>query len=290
MFRKYYKSMFSGIQPDEDLLIRTKNKMHFHIEPKELSRVKITRLSTAAACLVVIAVTAISFHFGQPNTVSLTSAGSSSMASTSTNLENSEIKTVLQNGKNEAVVKLSNGVLNFVDANTPATSAKLYFDPKTTHEEEWTPTQVVKYLGKDARPGYLPAIFSTTEQTAGKTNQFVVMNNDGTVNYDNISYYYNGSPDDATAPSLEVKVSKGKLPRDCVIYRASNQIPSNINGHTLSVGYEKIGVGLYDENSNPSQTYDQYSAEFLYDGIGYRVVSKGLQQEEFIKILLSIIT
>jgi hypothetical protein len=289
MFRKYYKSMFTGIQPDEDLLIKTKNKMHSHIDPKGLSRMKITRLSTATACLAVIAVVAISFHLGQPKTVSPTSAGSSSMASTPTSSGNSGIETVLQNGKYEAVVKLSNGVLNFVDANAPATSAKLYFDPKTTHEEEWTPAQVVKYLGKDVRPGYLPTIFSTAEQTAGKTNQFVVMNNDGTVNYDNISYYYNGSPDDASAPSLEVKVSKGKLPHDCVIYRASNQTPSNINGHTLSVGYEKIGVGLYSENSSPVQTYDQYSAEFLYDGIGYRVVSKGLPQKEFIKILLSII-
>jgi len=289
MFRQHYKSLFNGIQPDEDLLMKTKANMHSHIEPKGLSRMKITRLSTVAACLVVIAVAAIALHPGHSNAVSLTSAGSSSMTSTPTSSENSGIETMLQNGKNEAVVKLSNGVLNFVTANTPATSAKLYFNPKTTHEEEWTPAQVVKYLGKDARPGYLPSVFSTTEQTAGKTNQFIVMNNDGTVNYDNISYYYNGSPDDAAAPSLEVKVSKGKLPRDCVIYRASNQTPSNINGHTLSVGYEKIGVGLYDENSSPVQIYDQYSAEFLYGGIGYRVVSKGLPQKEFVKILMSII-
>jgi len=289
MFRQYYKSIFSTIQPDEELLMKTKNKMHCHIEPKGLSRMKITRLSAAAACIVVVAVAAAAFQLGQPKAVSVTSTGSSGIASSTVSTANSGIETALQNGKNQAVVKLSSGVLNFVDANTPANSAKLYFDPKTTHEEEWTPAQVIKYLGKDARPGYLPTVFSTTEQTAGKTNSFVIMNNDGTANYDNISYYYNGNPDDTTAPSLEVKVSKGKLPRDCVIYRASNQIPSNINGHTLSVGYEKIGVGLYDENSKPMQVYDQYSAEFLYDGIGYRIVSKGLPQEEFVKVLLSII-
>jgi len=286
MFRQSYKSMYSQIQPDAELLADTKNKISSNRSLKGLGKMKITRIGALAACVVIVAV---AFKLGQPQAANLIVTSSSGQTSSSSGAGDAEIKTVLQSGHNEAVVQLSNGVLNFIDADASSASAKLYFDPKTTHEEEWTQEKAVQYLGKDVRPGYLPEVFSKTEQTAGKTNQFIVMNNDGTVAYDNISYYYNGDPDDAGAPSLSVKVSKGKLPRDCVLYRSDNQAQSNINGHKLSVGYQKVEAAPRSEGSQPAEYYDLYFSEFVYEGIGYRIVSERLTQAEFIKVLQSIV-
>ena len=289
MFRQTYQTMYSRIQPDKNLLADTKKRM-CSLPAHGTSKInKMVRFGAVAACLLIVAAAASVLKPGQqPKAVIPAAAGSSSGKSSSSGAGDWGIQTELQNGKYEAVVRLSNGVLNFIDSNVPQVSAKLYFDPKTTHEEEWTQEQAVKYLGKDVRPGYLPEVFAKTEQTAGEANQFVIMNNDGTVAYDNISYYYNGDPDDIASPSLEVKASKGKLPRDCVLYRSNNQTESSINGHKVAVGHEKIRKFSEGENSGPTETEDLYFSEFLYDGIGYRLVSKGLPQEEFVKVLISV--
>jgi|GEM_PF-4868655 len=289
MFRQTYKKMYSRILPSETLLAETKNKMRSHSVPAKTNR-RWMQLGAAAACLVIVAaaVHALKPWQSQP---AITAAGSSSgQVSVPSSAAEPEIKTELQSGKFKSVVQLSNGVLNFIDpSDVPQTSAKLWFDPKTTHEEQWTQEQAVAYLGKDVQPEYLPEVFTKTEQTAGKTPQFVIMNNDGTVAYDNISYYYNGDPDDANSPSLSVQASKGKLPRDCLLYRSKDQTKSNISGHEISVGHEMLKDEVLTESGTPTGSYDLYYAEFLYEGNGYRVVSRRLPQEEFVKVLLSLV-
>lgn len=288
MFRQTYKAMYSRILPGEALLAETKNKMCSNSPPAKPNRMKWARLGAAAACLIIVSAAVTVLKPWQPKPVSTAVTGSGQTSAPSSAAE-PEIKTGLQSGKYEPVVQLSDGVLNFIDSNVPQTGAKLYFDPKTTHEEQWTQEQMVKYLGKDVRPGYLPSVFTKTEQTAGKTPQFIVMNNDGTVAYDNISYYYNGDPDDVSSPSLTVQASKGRLPRDCVLYRSSNQTKSSINGHEISVGHEEQKEEIPAESGAQTGSYDLYFAEFLYEGIGYRVVSHRLPQEEFIKVLMSMV-
>jgi hypothetical protein len=288
MFRQSYKTMCSQIKPDAELLTGTKNRILSNTKGKDPKIIKAIPIGALAACLVLVAVVAAVLKPGQPQPVNLAVTGGSGGASILSSAVEPERKIIPKEGGYQSVVHLPNGILNFIDSSVPSTSAKMFFDPKTTHEEEWTQEQVVKYLGRDVRPGYVPEVFLKEEQSEGTTNQFIIMNNDGTVAYDNIGYYYNGDPDDVSAPSLSVKVSKGKLPRDCVLYRSNNQTESNINGHKLAVGYEKIKTDPSDESSGLQDSYDLYFSEFIYDGIGYRVVSERLPQEEFVKVLQSI--
>lgn len=289
MFRQTYKTMFSQIRPEEKLLADTKDKMRSDLAPAKNKTGKWVTFGVAAACLVVIVAATALLKPNRPQPVSVAPVSSSVQKSGLMRPAEPETGAVQQNGKYEPVVRLQNGVLNFMEPDLPRTSAKMYFDPEKTHEEQWTQGQVETYLGKDVRPDYLPAVFTKTEQEAEDSPHFVIMNNDGTVAYDNISYYYYANPDDAGSASLSVQASKGKLPRDCVLYRAKDQKKSDINGHEISVGHEKIKDVPDKDSGEPAETYDLYYAEFLYDGIGYRIVSKKLPQEEFVKVLLSVV-
>lgn len=289
MFRQTYKTVFSRIRPDEKLLADTKNKMRSVSEIAQLNTGKWMKFGAAAACLVIIATAAVLLTPNRPQLVTTVPESSSVQKSVPQSAAGPEIRTELQNGKYEPVVRLKNGVLNFIDSNVPQVSAKMYFDPEKTHEEQWTQEQVESYLGKDVRPGYLPEVFSAAEQDAGTSPQFIIMNNDGTVAYDNIGYYYYADSDDPASASLEVKASKGKLPRDCVLYRSKEQKKSDINGHAIFVGHEKMQDMTVADSGEPAETYDLYYAEFLYDGVGYRIVSKKLPQEEFVKVLISMV-
>ncbi len=294
MFRQTYQTMFSRIRPEEKLLADTKNKMYSSLIPYKTKQVKWMKLGAAAACLVIVAAAAVLLNQGQPQPVSTAPVNSTAPTnglmrkSNPLSAAEPEMKTELKNGEYKPVVQLTNGVLNFIDSDVPQVSAKMYFDPEKTHEEQWTQEQVENYLGKDVRPSYLPEVFANSEQEAGTAPQFIIMNNDGTVAYDNIGYYYYADPGDMAAASLEVKASKGKLPRDCVLYRAKEQKKSDINGHEISVGHEKM-QDVPDADSGKAETYDLYYAEFLYNGVGYRIVSKRLPQEEFVKVLLSMV-
>lgn len=286
MFRQTYHSMAAQIHPNEKLIENTKNRMCSE-QAVHAGRRKWVPLGAAAVAVVLIVTVAVQAN-PRPQPTALNAAESVSMQRKSAKaVSKPEIETPLKDGAYMPVVKLANGELHFMDSTAPQTSRKFYFDPKTTHEEQWTQEQTVKYLGRDVRPAYLPAVFDKTKQTAGENDQFVVLNNDGTPAYDNIVYLYTGDPDDMNSPSLTVKASKGKLPLDCVLYRSKDQVESTIKGSKLLAGHETIAVDPSDSGSAAPRSGDLYYAEFLYKGIGYRVVSKYLPQEEFIKVLLS---
>lgn len=286
MFKQTYQSMISRIHPANSLIKDTKQKI---LTPQPHAQAKKwVPVGAATACVVIAAAAVLANPLPVP-TVLPAAVSASSSTSLASAVSKPEIQTPLQNGKYESVVKLADGVLNFMDTNAPPQgNRKLYFDPKTTHEEQWTEEKTVKYLGKDIRPAYLPENLSKNRQEADNATQFVIMNNDGTAAYDNINYYYYADPENPASPSLSVKASKGKLPLECVLYRSQDQKESTINGSKLLVGHEVIQSEPVDGSSAAASTYDLYYAEFQYEGVGYRVVSKYLPQEEFVKVLVSL--
>jgi len=57
----------------------------------------------------------------------------------------------------------------------------------------------------------------------------------------------------------------------------------------IIVGHKSIGTN-FNTDKEPTGFYDFYYSEFMYNGVGYRITAeRGITQEEFIKVLQSII-
>ncbi|KPU45772.1 hypothetical protein OXPF_10070 [Oxobacter pfennigii] len=153
---------------------------------------------------------------------------------------------------------------------------KLYFDPETTHEEKWTEAQVLEYFGRNP----VPAKSFNGLEYQPQNDFYVILNNDGTMNYDNFLYNYSEAGEwTSRTKDLSVAVSKGRLSPTCVRYLEDEKTRSEINGVPLTIVRMPIAI---DQNGNTSE---RYLAEFMYKGLGYRVTANNLTQKEFIAVL-----
>ena len=82
---------------------------------------------------------------------------------------------------------MANGVLVFRELRSEPVSGGIGLNRKD--EVQWTPAQVISYLGKDVRPSYLPEGLKP-QFDYGSYGQSVFIRKDGTVYYDNITYRY----------------------------------------------------------------------------------------------------
>ncbi len=178
--------------------------------------------------------------------------------------------------------------INIIPSYMEAPMQKLYFDPDTTHEEAWTSQQMLDFLGRNPRPAAASIPADLTEYPSD--TYFVILNNDGTMSYGNFLFSYEkegGDPSAADARNLLVSVSKDKLSPTCLRYLADEQTTSTINGHELAIGQNTQPV--FDENGDITAELTVYRAEFLFDGLGYRVTGTNLTQDEFIAVLRGIV-
>ncbi len=175
--------------------------------------------------------------------------------------------------------------INIIEAYEEGMMAKLYFDPATTHEEVWSRDQMLEYLGRDPMPAVVPQDLTLDEQM----EYFVVLNNDGTMNYGSFPFSYSAAGEwTEESRTLFITVAKGELSPTCIRYLEDEQTKSEINGNPLAIGHEAVPV--WGEDGQPTEkVVQEYRAEFLYDGLGYRLTARNLTQEEFIVALESIL-
>lgn len=133
--------------------------------------------------------------------------------------------------------------------------------------EEWSETKYIDYLGLDPRPTYIPENFK--EMTSN--NQIEVMSEDRTLECDNFNFYYVGEDNSY----ISIDVSKGQLP----VYSSSYKE----NSSSISIVDDEIS---YSEDLD---TKDEHFKEFMHNNIGYSITAKGVSEEDFIKMISSII-
>ncbi len=161
------------------------------------------------------------------------------------------------------------------------------------YEEQWTSKKVKEYLGTLAAKTYLPSDLTGGFNGGGDSQtQRIVFNKDGTVAYDVFNYYF-AEPQSAkevkpTRRTLSIAVSKEKLPIDCGLYISEDSRTSIIKGFELKLGKIKQAYE-YNEKNEPTKYFDEYIAEFIYNGVGYRIIANSLTQQEFIDVVASII-
>lgn len=132
--------------------------------------------------------------------------------------------------------------------------------------EEWSETKYIDYLGLDPRPTYLPENFR--EMTS---NQIEIISDDETLESDNFNFYYVGENNSY----ISIDVSKGQLP----VYSSSYKE----NSSSISIVDDEIS---YSEDLD---TKDEHFKEFMHNDIGYSITAKGVSEEDFIKMISSII-
>ena len=133
--------------------------------------------------------------------------------------------------------------------------------------EEWSETKYIDYLGLDPRPTYLPENFKEVTSS----NQTEIVAEDQTLECDNFNFYYVGENNSY----ISIDVSKGQLP----IYSSSYKE----NSSSISIVDDEISC------SEDLDTKDEHLKEFMHNDIGYSITAKGVSEEDFIKMISSII-
>lgn len=133
--------------------------------------------------------------------------------------------------------------------------------------EEWSESRYIDYLGSDPRPAYIPEGFK--EMTSN--NQIEIISEDQTLECDNFNFYYLGENNNY----ISIDVSKGQLP----VYSSSYKE----NSSSISIVDDEIS---YSEDID---TKDEHFKEFMHNNIGYSITAKGVSEEDFIKMISSII-
>lgn len=123
------------------------------------------------------------------------------------------------------------------------------------------------YLGRDPLPAYLPE--GMVKQDSG--GQFVTKREDGTFAEDEFLITYKGD----SGSFVEIVLSAEGIPE---AEMAEDIAGCLVNDTELKTAY--YGTNFSDRF---------FLAYFQADGIGYKVKSRGISQEEFIKVILSII-
>lgn len=279
-FRDNYKKLNRNIAPSDSLLNDTKEKMKTRIVKKSYFRKKYIVIGTSIAGIALLGFVLLGNNFNNKT---------SSNDKFVKNEENkNEFELNLKEGQHEDRVVLDNGVLNF---NKDLAKNEVLLDFNITYEKNWTIEKIKEHLGIDPRPNYIPGDLKNIKSN-NDNDRGVIYNADRNIEYDSFAFSYKENTNDYYDPTerlLTVEVSKGSLPIECGKYLSDKILKSNIGNVELQLEYVRTGYGPYDNDHNPSGYNDIYTAYFMYKDIGYKIQSTNLSQEEFIKVIMSVI-
>ena len=185
------------------------------------------------------------------------------------------IITHLVAGEYEDTVILSNGELYFNQVEEVG-SAKIKL-PEGAYKAEIQLEEYISYLGSDPRPTWLPEGMAESK----KSVQLWYYEN-GEILDSSWAFHYSSDLENSLAKQIDIDIDKGKLPRTDIDILGEEKV-SYINNTEIITGH------MIMDNSHEANN-DFYYAEFTYNGIAYRITAeRGMTQEEFIKVLQSII-
>lgn len=184
------------------------------------------------------------------------------------------------------------GELHFSESESGSPARKTVMD-ENAEQVTLTPDEYLAYLGRDPRPAWLPADL-TVQSPAEGSPRILYRSREGDSICECFSYTFSeplpdGIAYDPTQRRLTMEVARDAVPLRDYGFLQEEETASYIGGVPLSVGRAVMTYGPYDaETHAPAGSYDVYTAEFVYDGIGYFLYSDNLTQQEFIKILCSL--
>lgn len=159
-------------------------------------------------------------------------------------------------------------------------SGKLYI-PEGATSKDYTMEELAGFFGRDPLPkipeGFKP-LGSGTNITFGPDGKLLFMS----------SLSYSKDINDPDAPSIDINLNKNALPpKDCIY---TSDVKESVIGSTKVVIGAVTMEDKFDASGKPTEFYDMYTAEFIYNEIGYNITAKKIDGETFINLLNSIIT
>lgn len=176
-----------------------------------------------------------------------------------------------------SATKTDTGTL-YINKVSSLSSPKLLV-PEGTYSKELTMNELSEYFGRDPMP-IVPDGFKPDND---KSN--IMFKSDGNIFYMS-EFTYSKDINDPNSPSISLQLNKGALPlRDC--FYSSNPKESMIGNTKLVIGLMKMTDSSTDQNSTTD--YDVYTSQFIYNGIGYDITAKRVDEQSFLTLLKSII-
>lgn len=164
-------------------------------------------------------------------------------------------------------VELSKGSLDFEKIEGEFSSPGLNLGVMDGQKVLVNETDYFTYLGKNPLPSYIPEGM-IKQETEG---QMLTQKEDGTYLEDLFAIRYEGSNESF----VEILLSAGAVPE--------GELTRDLTGSFV----DDIEIKTAYYGAKPEQTV--FLAYFQSDGVGYRIKSRGISQEEFVLTLLSII-
>lgn len=158
-------------------------------------------------------------------------------------------------------------------------SSKLFI-PEGSTSKDYTMEELAVFFGRDPMPkipdGFKPQS-SGTNITFGPDGKILFMS----------GISYSKDIDNPDAPSIDINLNKNALPpKDCIY--TSETRKSMIGSTEVVLGAVKM-EGKFDNSGKATEIYDVYTAEFIYNEIGYNITAKRIDGETFINMINSIV-
>ncbi len=167
------------------------------------------------------------------------------------------------------------------------------------NEKRWTYDELTAYFGRDLCPATLPAGMQAETDLTQSTFRIFTDKKTGEIAHDlqQFSFYsgfypenseFAGAPIGAYDGGKEISITVTKAERffrDYVYWFEDEEVKtSKIDGVEVVIGH-RVSGSKYDENHNPTVTWDQYVATFRADGILYEVATDNLTVEELVTVI-----
>lgn len=254
MNKDLYRAAVNEIKPDEKILKELKLKMKDKQPVKAgMSRYRLVLISAAAVIVIAFALQSTGL-IGRHEAIQL-KPGST---------------IALSNGKGSIYVNKTGGKM----------SAKIFI-PQDAYSKDYTLDQLSELLGRSP----LPEMPKGFKADVIKTN--VTFDSKGKILFMS-SIIYSTDTENPEAPSIEIKLNKDQLPPRDLIY-VSKPVESVINGTKVTIGAAVV-ADKFDNSGKPAASYELYSAQFIYNGIGYDITGKRVSGQEFIKLIEDILS
>lgn len=152
--------------------------------------------------------------------------------------------------------------------------------PEGSISKDYTMEQLAEFFGRNPLPG-MPEGFKLE---GSGTN--IIFDPQGKMIFMS-PLVYSKDIENPDAPQINIKLNKDALPpKDCIYTSA---VKESTIGSTRVV----VGVSVMDDKFNsegkPTSSYDLYSAQFIYNGIGYDITATRIDGQTFLDLLTSII-
>lgn len=187
----------------------------------------------------------------------------------------------------EIHISMSDIIMNQVDGFVSSDYER--YNPETDDEVVWGKEDIIAYYGTDLIPAYVPDGLVASAQNGNAT---VYIRQDGTVTEDIIQLGFYQSEDVTIKQGFSVTASRIGIMQTCLYLLPEDEVKtSDIEGTAVTFGYCSMPYGPYNSETHESAGYyDMYTAEFEHNGIEYQIVAEGMEVEEVVKVVASIIT